>query len=262
MISIYPWLGGKHRYVKTFQSVTNGIVFNRYIEPFFGSGAVFFGLGVLNKPCILSDRNLHVIDFWTYAQNIQNPNEIIDGLVQRQLKNSHDVFKQTIKEYNIKHNPIDFLYLTRNSFGGFLKQQKNARMISAAINPCCKTKTIVSAKNLSETLTTLKYVQHNPFLRFELNDYAETIKKCQAGDLVYLDPPYFIETNKFINNYSSGDTMRSYDAHIKLRDDINVLSQKNVRWITTNANHQEIRNLYSGYNITVLGKTDVIIRNF
>jgi DNA adenine methylase len=256
MISVYPWLGGKHRYIKTFQTIIQNLQFNRYIEPFFGSGAVFFSLEILNKPCILSDRNLHIVDFWTYAQNVQNPQEIIDGLVQRQSVNSPDTFKQVIKQYNTSHNPLDFLYITRNSFGGFLKQQKNARMISAAINPCCKTKLVVSPKNLNETLKTLKYVNHNPFLKFELSDYSDIIAKCQVGDIVYLDPPYFIDTDKFVNNYSSGDTMRSQEAQLKLFNDIETLTKKNVRWITTNANHLLIRDSFLRLVASLLSQID------
>src|SRR3989344_9171412 len=146
MIAVHPWLGGKRKYGKYITSEIQKLNYKRYFEPFFGSGAVFFQLNIHDKQCYLSDISNHVIDFWHYIQNTHNIPQIVQRLVDLQQQNNPEFYKQTQREYNNDHDPLKFLYITRQSYGGFLKQQKNKMKISSAINPCYKNKKVIVKK--------------------------------------------------------------------------------------------------------------------
>ena len=62
------WAGGKRWFVNNHSEIFN-IEFNRYIEPFLGSGSVFFHL--LPEKSILSDKNKNLIDTYRAIKKLE-----------------------------------------------------------------------------------------------------------------------------------------------------------------------------------------------
>ncbi|HEY9781395.1 MAG TPA: DNA adenine methylase [Leptolyngbyaceae cyanobacterium] len=82
MIGVYPLLGSKWKMSKIIAERVREIEFQRYLEPFVGSGAVFFRLvdeGLIKKPAVLNDLNqLAIALFRTLATN---PDELQQRLM-------------------------------------------------------------------------------------------------------------------------------------------------------------------------------------
>lgn len=104
------WAGGKRwlvsRYLHEFPEE-----FGTYIEPFFGSGAVFFALEP--ESAIISDANADLIN--CYMQIREKPANLRDWLVVHQANHSKDYYYQIRSSEPIC--PIEraarFLYLNR-----------------------------------------------------------------------------------------------------------------------------------------------------
>jgi site-specific DNA-adenine methylase len=60
IVGVYPLIGSKWKMSKVIAERARGIEFEKYLEPFVGSGAVFFRLvdeGLIKKPAVLNDLN-------------------------------------------------------------------------------------------------------------------------------------------------------------------------------------------------------------
>lgn len=72
MKPIFPYFGGKRRAAAQVWEALGTV--DRYIEPFFGSGAVLLGAPVRPKSELVNDINHHVANLWRALQH--NPGEV------------------------------------------------------------------------------------------------------------------------------------------------------------------------------------------
>jgi len=110
---LLKWPGGKRRLVRFILTLVPK-EFNRYYEPFLGSGALFFALRP--KRALLADRNLDLIT--TYKQVRDNPRAIIKHL--RKLRNTEEDYyaiRAATPECE-SEKAARLIYLTTLSFNG------------------------------------------------------------------------------------------------------------------------------------------------
>ena len=88
---ILKWAGGKTQLLDSiFPRIP--LSYNRYFEPFFGGGALFFALAPRNA--IISDSNPELINM--YQQVAQYPEKVIALL--KQMPNDKDFFYEIRKQ--------------------------------------------------------------------------------------------------------------------------------------------------------------------
>jgi len=77
-------------------------------------------------------------------------------------------------------------------------------------------------------------------------DYETIVKSARGGDFVYFDPPYITghQNNGFLK-YNA--PLFSWDDQQRLARLANALSHKGVFVLVSNANHNAVVNLYSGF---------------
>ena len=83
---LYKWTGGKRKEIKTFNKfypefVKDGSDY-KFVEPFFGGGAVYWSLNA--KENVINDIDSELINFIKHAKT--NSNEIIESIGDRGLK--------------------------------------------------------------------------------------------------------------------------------------------------------------------------------
>lgn len=180
---LLKWVGNKQRFA-------NEIVgsfpenFNRYFEPFLGSGGVLATLAPKNA--LASDAFPSLMEIWFALRD--NPNKLKQWYRER-WETAHNESKkegyENIKNsYNRNPNGADLLFLCRSCYGGVVRFRKTDGYIST---PC----------GIHEPIKPDSFNQRvdlwRPRVRltdFQLLGYQEAMKLAKPGDLVYCDPPY------------------------------------------------------------------------
>lgn len=234
LVSLPPflkWAGGKrwlsNRIVELAQSLAG-----KYIEPFLGSGAVFFALRP--SQAILSDANFDLIN--AYRAIRDNPGKIFQLLREHQRLHSKDYFYQ-IRSYKPRcefRMAARFIYLNRTCWNGLYRVN-----LSGEFNVPIGTKSTVLMLTddwpaMSNLLKPAKLV---------CGDFENSIEEAEKGDLVFADPPYTVKHN-FNGFIKYNDALFSWGDQVRLRDALLRARRRGAKVIVTNAHHESIRDLY------------------
>lgn len=246
VIPFLKWAGGKRWLVGSHKDIFE-IKFNNYIEPFLGSGSVFFHL--LPKRAILSDKNSQLIN--TYMAIKLDWRAVFNELQLHSKKHCRDYY------YEIRATTFDdifrqaaqFIYLNRTCWNGLYRVNVKGQF-NVPIGT--KTNVILDTDNFEAIANTLQ----NAELHDE--DFQSVIERAEPDDLVFLDPPYtvnhnnngFIKYNKHI--FSWEDQTRLHECIVNARD-------RGVKIILTNADHKSVRDLYeSTFDIRSVPRASVL----
>lgn len=238
---ILKWAGGKFNRVKELVSyLPDDYESKRYIEPFFGAGALFFYLGP--QKSIISDLNENLIN--CYKQVRDNPLEVFKILSTYQKKHSSDFFYTLRNTYNKStYSPrqaAQFLYLNKASFNGIFRVN-NKGEYNVPFN-----------KKKSIGIPTLEHLNYVSRLLKKSKlisvDYKDILKKVEFSDFVYLDPPYppLNETAYFTHYTKERFNLEDQE---ELAEYANKISSFGAKVLISNANILKIKELYRGWEI-------------
>lgn len=180
---LLKWVGNKQRMAAEI-SKHFPIIFNRFFEPFLGSGAMT--ATVAPNRGIGSDVFKPLVEIWTTLAN--NPNELISWYSERvgrlEMEDKKEVYEEIKSSYNTNPNGADFLFLSRACYGGIVRFRKSDGYMSTpcgAHNPIPITS---FEKRVTEWYNRMKNVE------FHHMDYQEAFAMAKKGDFIYCDPPY------------------------------------------------------------------------
>lgn len=183
--------GIKTKLVEWIATNVKKIDFERWVEPFMGTGVVAFNIHPTKA--LLCDSNPHLINFYKAIQN----KKITSGLVRKYLNDEGQKLLETNGEhyyvvrnrFNEHSNPLDFLFLSRSCFNGMMRFNKKGGFNV----PFCKkpnrfaqaliTKITNQVENISQIIELGDY-------EFKHQDFKQTLLELKKTDLVYSDPPY------------------------------------------------------------------------
>lgn len=195
--------GIKTKLVDWISSNVKEIEFDRWVEPFMGTGVVAFN--VRPKKALLCDSNPHLIKFYKALQN----KEITSGIVkqflieegQKLLETDGKHYYAVRERFNEFGNPLDFLFLSRSCFNGMMRFNKKGGYNV----PFCKkpnrfaqslvTKITNQVENISQIIEQGDY-------EFKLQDFNQTLSELKSTDLVYSDPPYIGRHVDYFDSWS------------------------------------------------------------
>ncbi len=117
-IPFLKWAGGKRWLTKTNLNLFP-ISYNRYIEPFLGSGAVFFNLHP--KESVVSDINADLIN--TYLAIRTDWEKVCDKLKKHEKRHSQEYYYEMrgSNPYSISGRAAKFIYLNRTCWNGLYR---------------------------------------------------------------------------------------------------------------------------------------------
>nr|WP_241635597.1 DNA adenine methylase [Fusobacterium gastrosuis] len=242
----YP--GGKVKFynnlIKIFQE--NKIVKSTYIEPFAGGSGLALKLLKNNivEKVILNDIDKGIFSFW---KSVLFYNEDLCSLInlaklnlsEREIQKSiyfqKDNLDLTIKENILKLGFATF-YLNRVNRSGIIKagvigginQNGNYKM-DCRFN---KEKLISKIKEIYDYRNKIK------FYNLDVIEFLNEIPS--KNSFIFFDPPYYKKGQELYTNYYT------HNDHLKLSEKISSLKTK---WIITYDNADEIKEIYSKYNI-------------
>lgn len=148
----------------------------------------------------------------------------------------------------------EFLYLNKTCWNGLYRVNSQGRFNVPYGKP--KTDFIVDPDNLVACAEALG----KPGVRIGCWDFEEALQNVEAGDLVYLDPPYVTRHNDngFIDY---NETLFSWDDQIRLARRALQIATKGAYVVVTNANHHEILGLYNGFICRTLTRSSTLASN-
>src|SRR5579885_3644474 len=107
---LLKWIGNKQKFASAITSYFP-INFNKYYEPFLGSGAILATVSPNNG--IGSDTFKPLIEIWQQLKS--NPNGLIEWYAERRVMigkySKEEVYERVKKSYNSSPNGADFLFL-------------------------------------------------------------------------------------------------------------------------------------------------------
>jgi len=227
------WAGGK-RWLLESQPEVFDVSFSRYLEPFLGSGAIFFSL--LPRRAILSDRNQSLIE--TYSAIRDNWQRVFRNLQRHQRMHSKEYYYKV--RADTPRNPFTraakFIYLNRTCFNGLYRVNLDGRF-NVPIGT--KNSVLLPTDDFARLASILSKVT------LKGCDFEDVLSKAKANDFVFIDPPYTVKHNN--NGFVKyNESLFSWDDQIRLSDAVKVAVNAGAKVLVTNAYHSSVRRLYSG----------------
>lgn len=240
------WAGGKRWFVSNYSEFIPR-KFNRYIEPFLGSGAVYF---FLRPPkAILGDSNRELIE--TYEALKENWESVYELLKKHQKNHSPSYYYHMRKDrpHSLCGRAARFIYLNRTCWNGLYRVNKKGEF-NVPIGT--RSKVIFEDDDFKAISSLLKNAS------LYACDFEELIDKAEMGDFIFVDPPYIggHKNNSFIKYneklFSWEDQKRLLQALVRARERGAVI-------LGTNASHKSILDLYrSHFRTSVISRTSAI----
>lgn len=238
---ILKWAGGKTQMLGDLIPKVPAS-YGRYIEPFFGGGAMFFALQPENA--VIADSNPELINM--YRQVADNVDEVIKYL--RTYENTSELFYAVrglewtaLPEAEAAARTI---FLNKTCFNGLYRVNKRGQFnvpFGKYKNPkICDEDGLRAA---SEVLKKAEIICGDYFLVLE--HYA------QSGDFVFLDPPYLpISEYSDFKRYTKEQFYE--EDHVELAKMIMTLHERGCHVLLTNSNHPLVHELYAPFTIDVI----------
>ena len=231
------WAGGKRWLIKNLDNFLPE-KFNNYHEPFLGGGAIFFHLksnNLIEGDSFLSDLNEELIN--AYKQVKQNPKEIISSL--KNLKTTKEAYYEarSLILTTSYARALRFIYLNKTSYNGLYRVNSKGKYNVPYGNR--KVKNLFGYENI---LNVSKILNQNVYL--DSKDFYSVIDNVKEKDLVFLDPPYVIDSknNGFVEYNQETFTWKDQEKLFQL---IKEIDQKGAYYILTNIAHLNVKNLFS-----------------
>ena len=244
-VPFLKWAGGKRWFTQSCRDVFPD-KFRCYIEPFLGSGAVFFSINP--SKAVLSDINDDLINAYRIVQ--WRRNLLFDKLIDHHRRHSDEYYYSTraTRPTDKVARAARFIYLNRTCWNGLYRVNK-----SGEFNVPKGTK----SKVLLETDDFLAVSRCLAKAELMACDFELSIAKAGTNDLVFLDPPYTVKHNhngfiKYNNN------LFSWEDQIRLANAVKSASKRGAYIVMTNANHDSIRELYKGFHLISLTRHSVL----
>lgn len=209
----------------------------RYIEPFFGGGALFFYLAPSNA--IINDINKNLIDFYSDVKN--NYSKMREELfeIEAIYKTNREAFEELKAQHpndRVSDANEELYYKIRDMYNGLCDSELSFGTIYYFIN-----KTAYSGmirynsngqfnvpygryKNFNTSLLTDEH--HNLLKQTEIlnSSYEDVFALAKEDDFIFLDPPYDCVFSDY-GNESMKDGFGE-DRHRKLAEDFRNLKCK------------------------------------
>lgn len=225
------WAGGKRWLVSRHADLiaTPG---HRLVEPFVGSGAVYFHLEP--SQALLSDANKDLIEAYVAVRD--EPDAVLDSLRTHQRHHDSDYYyrMRASRPRKTATRAARLIYLNRTCFNGLYRVNLKGVF---NVPKGSKESVILPDDDFNGWSRMLKTAE------LVAQDFQATVDTASAGDVVYADPPYTVQHN--MNNFVKyNEHIFSWQDQVRLASCLHAATQRGVRIIISNADHPSIRKLY------------------
>jgi DNA adenine methylase len=258
---LLKWAGGKRQLLPVIRTLYPAR-FDRYVEPFFGSGAVFFDLHARalldGRPARLVDANPDLVGCYRMLRDrTEDVIRELAALAERHAAGG-DAFFYEVRDG--KFNPLRaasrsaytpslaamLIYLNRTGFNGLFRLNRRGEFNVPAgryTNP-----SICDAPHLRAVAAALG----RRGVSIELGSFEESLAGAGKGDFVYCDPPYepLSRTASFASYTADGFTAAD---QARLHHAVVAAARRGAHVVLSNSSAPLIVSLYSSRDTTAAG---------
>lgn len=225
------WPGGKRWLARShFHYIPKS--YDRYFEPFLGSGALYFS--AMPRTAFLSDINADLIA--TYEGIRENPEAVERTLRYHAGRHSFDHYYRTRdrRPRGIAARAARLIYLNRTCFNGIYRLNKDGAFNVPKGN---RDSVIFEHDNFAAISGLLKQA------KIKCCDFEHAISTASVNDFIFADPPYTVRHNK--NGFIKyNETLFSWSDQVRLADSLCNALKRGAKVLCTNADHSSVINLY------------------
>lgn len=239
--------GIKTKLVPWIRHLASARRFERWVEPFMGTGVVAFN--VMPKHALLCDSNPHLINFYSSIAKGEITSPIAKEYLQKEgallLKHGEDHYYMVRERFNSTHSPLDFLFLNRAGFNGMIRFNRHGNFNI----PFCRKPSRFSQSYITKVINQIDWVEkltHTLDFEFRCQDFSQTIAEASRKDLIYCDPPYIARHVDYFNSWTVESEHRLHSSLVDFSGDF-LLSTWHHNDFRVNTYVQE---LWHDYNIS------------
>lgn len=242
------WAGGKQLFTMRYSGLLPAFP-GKYLEPFLGSGAVFFHImrTQLRPPMArLGDTNRQLISSFQAVRD--EPEAVYERLEILQAGYSAARDKaQFYYDVRDRHNaifpkadPAAFILLNRTCWNGLYRVNREGRFNVPYGAPKSDTVIPTRAELLSASAALAQ-------AHLRVTSWENTLAFAEGGDFVFLDPPYYSDVLREDAKYSRQQfTLRKHEQLAKACID---LAARGIDFILTNSGEPEMIELYRSHGL-------------
>ena len=200
--------GIKTKLVHWINEAVEQIAYDRWVEPFMGTGVVAFN--VRPKKALLGDSNPHIINFYKSLQDKSVTQEIVRAYLveegQKLLDSKGTHYYEVRKRFNDSQSSLDFLFLSRACFNGMMRFNKKGGFNV----PFCKKPNRFAQALVTKICNQVKYISEiidDGDYEFQNCDFSQTLNDVTEKDLVYADPPYLGRNVDYFDSWNEEDEL-------------------------------------------------------
>lgn len=231
MIPFLKWAGGKRWFAMQAHEMMPQS-YERYVEPFLGSGALYFSLRP--ERALLADLNPRLVE--TYEAIKLDWQKVYEELQWHQKQHSREhYYEERARTRRADYaRAAQFIYLNRTCWNGLYRVNR-----AGQFNVPIGTKSAV-LMNTDDFEGTAQQLAKS---KLRCSDFSDVLSECGADDFVFVDPPYTVKHN--VNGFIKyNETLFSWNDQIRLRDAVEAAKRRGAKVLVTNADHPSVRQLY------------------
>lgn len=240
--SVAPFLrwAGSKRWLSPHLAKLVTVSDGDYYEPFLGSGAAFFSIAPSGN-AYLSDTLAPLIACFNAVRDTPIEVDHLASSWPTDTDTYYQIRSQIFHESAL--SAAQFIYLNKLCFNGLYRENQKGQFNVPYGRP--KSSTVLLPGHLEAASRRLSNAT------IEHLDFEASLERCKPGDLVYIDPPYVARhrSNGFVDYNAK---IFSWHDQGRLASVFRLLSERGVRAIVSNADHESIRDLYAGFEIRQL----------
>lgn len=237
---ILKWAGGKQQIIDLLLARTPS-KYGKYIEPFFGGGALFFALQT--DKAVIADSNPELINLYNIVAS--DVDTVISHL--REMPNDKEFFYKVrsanVEEMSDALKAARTIYLNRTCFNGLYRVNRQGQFNVPFGH--YKKPLICDEDNLRAASFKLAQAQ------ILLGDYKTVLREtAEPGDFIFLDPPY-LPVSKYADFKRYTKEQFYEEDHRELAEEINRLHELGCHVVLTNSNHTLVHELFDKYKVEI-----------
>ena len=232
------WAGSKQKMLPTLKKFWSED-YDRYIEPFVGSGQLFFNLDW--ESALISDLNEDLIEVFNQIKKTPYP---IYQIIKKQIVSKEEYYRIRAlnpKNLGINQRAARFLYLNRFCFNGLYRTNSKGQF-NVPFN-YSENQNICNYDNLLAVSNKIKNV------KIIAGDFETVLKRnVRRNDFVYLDPPYAVNNRKIFKQYGPS-TFGTEDLN-RVKSVLEHIDNKGAKFLLSYAYCREANELFSGWKVS------------